>query len=300
MVSHKKRFTDPLGSYLPALERNVLKHRAMGMLLVMFYAEELKHDVLDRIQTTDRLMGRLKKGASLERVPKGTKNPVDKALNALVADGAMTVSEKTEIVKLIDYRNIIAHQMHNLLLDLSPDRLARERIEYATKPLPKYNYNAVVRLRHFLDLLEGLYETHHYATTLRFDRMLFRSAERALLEEMKRLDRKISRLANVRRKKIESLNAELSLVGTEFTRDLHPQHPLNQYDDKRLTKRGVEICYRLFDLGMSTMAVAHLTGLSLVSARRRRQTWKNVGGKHRKKINIADIPHRKFRRRYDD
>jgi hypothetical protein len=43
-----KRFTDPLGSKLPALEQNILKYRAMEMLLVMFCAEELKRDVLDR------------------------------------------------------------------------------------------------------------------------------------------------------------------------------------------------------------------------------------------------------------
>jgi len=34
-----------LGAKLPALERNILKHRAMEMLLVMFYTEELKRDV---------------------------------------------------------------------------------------------------------------------------------------------------------------------------------------------------------------------------------------------------------------
>jgi hypothetical protein len=49
-----KRFTDPLGSTLPALEQNILKYRAMEMLLVMFYAEELKREVLDCIQTSDR------------------------------------------------------------------------------------------------------------------------------------------------------------------------------------------------------------------------------------------------------
>lgn len=43
------------------------------MILVLFYAEELKRDVLDTIQATDSL-------AATQRVPKGTKNPVDKAL----------------------------------------------------------------------------------------------------------------------------------------------------------------------------------------------------------------------------
>jgi hypothetical protein len=70
-----KRFTDPLGSKLPALEQNILKCRAMEMLLVIFYAEELKRGVLNRIQTTDQLMSRLQDGTTVaDRVPKGTKN----------------------------------------------------------------------------------------------------------------------------------------------------------------------------------------------------------------------------------
>ena len=99
----RRRFTDPLGSKLPALEQNILKYRAMEMLLVLFYAEELKRDVLNRIRTTDRLRSEAQgDGTASERVPKGSKNPVDKALNALVADRAITADEKVEIVKLID------------------------------------------------------------------------------------------------------------------------------------------------------------------------------------------------------
>ena len=59
-LMHKLRFTDPLGSTLPALEQNILKYRAMQMLLVMFYAEELKREILDRIQATDGWLVRVK------------------------------------------------------------------------------------------------------------------------------------------------------------------------------------------------------------------------------------------------
>jgi len=54
---------------------------------------------------------------------------------------------------------------------------------------------------------------------------------------------------------------------------MHPRHPLNRYDDGRLTGCGVEICYRLFDIGKSAMAVVHLTGLSLVAACKRQRMW---------------------------
>lgn len=98
------RYTDPLGSRLPAFERNILKLRAMQMLLIMFYAEELKRQVLDLIQTTDRLRVRFKPAEFKERVPEGAKRPLPKALNALIDDGAINDDEKNEIVSLIDYR----------------------------------------------------------------------------------------------------------------------------------------------------------------------------------------------------
>jgi hypothetical protein len=299
MVS--KQFTDLYGSKLPALEQNILKHRAMEMLLVMFYAEELKRGVLNRIQNTDRLMSRLRDGdAAPERVPIGTKNAVDKALSALVTDHALTTEQKTEIVGLIDYRNVIGHQMHNLLLDLSPERIARDMITYLPERLPKYDYRAVTRLRYFLDLFDGLYRTHHYIMELNFDRMLFESAERTFLAELKKLERKISRLAKIRQVQIKILNAELSLKGTELKGDLAPRHPLSQYDNGRLTKLGVEVCYRLFEMGKSTLAVAHLTGLSLTATRKRRKIWATLGGGHRAKVDISTIPRRKFYARYGD
>ena len=296
-----KQFTDPYGTKLLALEQNILKHRAMEMLLVMFYAEELKRGVLNRIQNTDRLMSRFRDGnAELERVPIGTKNAVDNALAALVTDHAITAEQKTEIVGLIDYRNVIGHQMHNLLLDVSPERIARDMITYLPERLPKYNYKAVTRLRYFLDLLDGLYRTHHYVMELNLDRMLFKSAEKTFLAELKRLELKISRLGKIRQAQIEILNSELSLKGTELKGDLDPRHPLSRYDNGRLTKLGIEICYRLFDMGKSLMAVAHLTGLSLTATRKRRKIWAALGGRHRAKADIAAIPHRKFYARYDD
>jgi hypothetical protein len=268
------------------------------MLLVIFYAEELKRDVLNCIQTTDELMNRLPNGKLAPvRVPKGTKNPVDKALKALVLDRVITPTEKEEIVKLIDYRNAVAHQMHNLLADISPERGTRQLIMFHPSKLPKYDYDAVERLRHFHNILDGL---HGYVRELDFNKLLFGSAEKIFLSEIKRLKLRVRGLSNQRQTKIKVLNSELSLKGTKLRGDADPQHPLSKYDDGRLTKRGVEICYRLFDMGKSAMAVAHLTGLSLTAARKRMKMWKAIGGENRTKVNIETLPHRKFYARHDD
>ncbi len=179
---HKPRFTDPLGSALPALEQNVLKYRAMEMILVMFYAEELKREVLDRIQTSDRWLAKMKKG-HVERAPKGVKNPVEKALSALVMDGAINSAEKKEIVELIDYRNVVAHQMHNVLGDLSPIRYARSLAMFGSGT-SKYNYKAVERLQHYHKHFDEMYKTHNYVMTMSMNSLLFRAAEKAFLSEI--------------------------------------------------------------------------------------------------------------------
>jgi hypothetical protein len=296
-----KHYTDPLGSKLPALEQNILKLRAMEMMLVLFYAEELRREVLDLIRATDGLKSRLAKDNHPPvRVPSDAKNPLDKALNALVSDRAITAAEKKEIVGLIDYRNVVAHQMHNLFVDLSPERVARQMVAFSPDRLPKYNFDAVRRLPYFLKKLRGLYRTHHYVTTLRFDGLIFKSAERAFLAKIKRLDRKIVRLLKSRQSQIKQINSELILTGSGLEDEFDPQHPLSHYDDGRLTKRGVEICYRLFDMRKSAMSVAHLTGLSLKAAKKRQKMWTASGGAQRMKVEIATIPHRKFYRRYDD
>lgn len=95
-----------------------------------------------------------------------------------------------------------------------------------------------------------------------------------------------------------ALRAELDLRGTELVGDLSPRFPPNHYPDryygddliascKRLTKRGAEICYRLYDLGKSPLAVAYLMGMSLAAANRRKQSWLKAGGITRVRADIV-------------
>lgn len=90
-------------------------------------------------------------------MPKGVKNPVGKALDALVLDGAITSGDKAEIVRLIDFRNLIGHEVHDLVGDLSTERYAREVAAIHPERLSKYDYEAVDRLRHFHGRRAGLW-----------------------------------------------------------------------------------------------------------------------------------------------
>ncbi len=115
-----RHYEDPRGSHLPALEQNILRYRAIEMVLALFYAEDLRKAIIGCVQTTDRLRNRLDdKVGQHERVPAGAKKPLQKALKALAADQVFTEDEMIQIEKLIDYRNDIAHRLEELNADIS-------------------------------------------------------------------------------------------------------------------------------------------------------------------------------------
>lgn len=286
-----KRYTDPLGSRLPALERNMLTLRAIQIMLVLFHVEEIKRKAVDLIQTTETLRARFSKGQVVEqRVPKGARNATEKALRALVDDGAITASDKDEIVGLIDYRNAIGHRVHNLVADLSSERLAREVGMFAPERLRPFDYEAVDNLRRLSRKLSETFRTHYYAMTYSTNALIFEGIERTMLDEIKRLKRKITRLDRVRNTQIRALNAELRVTGKEFVGELEPGHPRNRRSNGRLTVRGEEICYRLYDRGRSPMAVAHLMGMTLRAAANRKVTWMAIGGRNRPRRSIEGLP----------
>lgn len=289
-------FLDPLGSRLPALECNLLKLRSAQMVLVLFYAEQLKAMVLSLIQGTDRFLART---GRVERVPKGTKNPVGKCLDALEVDGALSADEKAEIRRLIDYRNSVGHDIHELVADITTERSVRRSLAFMPDSFARYDYEAVERLQHFLKLLRERQGTHHYIGTLGFDGLQFRSAEQVFLKEIELLRRKIAKQWKARQQQIDVLNEEMrsAVIENEVT---NPRHPANQYDDGRLTRRGQEVCYRLFDQGLSPTAVAHLMGLKLTSARIRQRRWLGIGGKERGAVDFSKLPERKYYRHNDD
>ena len=72
--------------------------------------------------------------------------------------------------------------------------------------------------------------------------------------------------------------------------DLDPNNPANKYEVgglMKLTPRGVEVCYRLFDAGKSRYAVASLMQISFGAATHRYAAWKKLGGLNRAKQPLS-------------
>jgi hypothetical protein len=294
----KSLYASPLGGRIPALEQNIIQYRAMEMVLALFYAEDLRKSIIGCVRTTDRFL-RDEGSRARERIPPEAKNPLKKALNALKADGIINEKEKAEIKELIDYRNEIAHRLENLNADISHIRFVKDMIRLGASRRPKYNYQAVERLSYYRNLISER-TSGKYVQMLSMAPLVFETTEITLKSGLKRLSRKIERQLAIRKQEITKLNTEFSLEGTGLTDELHPRHPYNKHDSGKLTSRGIEVCYRLFDIGKSSLAVAHIMQVSLATARRREKMWRQEGGKKRPQKDVNSMQIRRFYRTDDD
>jgi hypothetical protein len=258
------------GARLPALERNLLKYRALEMMVVLFQVEHLREFVLDSIRATDRF-----RRPRNPRIPPDAKKVYEKAWAILVADGILTQAESDEIQGLVDYRNIIAHEIQWLVCDVGDTRFARD---YAGWRGVKYDYKAAAKLKHYRDKIEGGFTAKGYIMSLSLDSVAFAAAEKTYEQEVQRLQRKITHQLDVRNEEIRMLKAELRKHDSALPFEAHPSHPLNKTANGRLTKRGVDTCYRLFAENTSTLAVAHLMRISYRAAVKRRRAWEKVRG----------------------
>jgi hypothetical protein len=178
--------------------------------------------------------------------------------------------------------------------DISRDHWAISHVAYFA---PTYKGEALDRLRAYRNSLSER-AGERLLLTYTGDRMLFEFAEHAFEQDLKRLDRLIKKQIARERERYQAINAELDLQGTGLVDDLAPRFTYNYRLDRHLdgddyipathhlTKRGVEICYRLFDLGKSPMAVAYLMGMTLRSAERRQRSWIKAGGVQRVRAEV--------------
>lgn len=282
----------PKGSRLPALEQNILKYRALEMIIILFYVENLKRFVLDSIRFTDRICR-----PNNQRIPVGAKKVYEKAWAILVAEGILSQDESDEVQRIVNYRNDIGHRVHELTCDLSHDPFARRFSQW--KGI-KYDYQALKKLKSYKEKIERGLESS-YGVPLSDDHMLFVAAEKTYEQELRRLDLKIKRQLAERDEENNRLKVEMALEDSGLLDVFDPDHeetapteslrvlnllnyPSNKAPNGALTKRGKDMCYWLFDHGRSALAVAYLMQLSHPTAVKHRRVWEKQKADCGKKI----------------
>lgn len=310
-------YNDPRGGQASSLERNILRYRAAETALYLHVAQEVRDFMLQTIhphaaKTTptplpmkseeQRLKGVLRSlildaelagkvtaddartlRNQVSRDPKEGKK-LRRAFACAVEQGMFTQDEADELQDLLGYRNDIAHRIHEIMADITRDQWSLEMLEF--RP-PAYKSDAFDRLQAFYLSLSARAKSVTFVLDLSL--LSFDHAEKVYKEELRRLEKVISRQIARENQRMRQIRAECDLAGTELQGELHPRHYLNHYHNGydgapntgHLTKRGAEICYRLFDMGKSPIAVAYLMGIGLQSANRRKKRWQEAGGAKR-------------------
>lgn len=165
---------------LKALEKNVLKYRAIQMVLLLHEYESLKRYIIGSIRCTDRLAR-----PDDPRIPVGCKQPMEKALNILVDADIISAVEKSHIKEYGAFRNRIGHEVHRLVADVS-DIYSTHDHECL------HDYWALIRLERLRAKIErGM--APRIIQEVGLSGPMFEQAELSYKEELERLDKKIQR-----------------------------------------------------------------------------------------------------------
>lgn len=199
-MSHRAKLSAEIYS---TAGKSVLKLRAFEMVLMLFYVEDLKRAVVESIRSTPRTAAQL---------PDGIKDLHKKAWKVLVRDNIITETEREDVEQLIEYRNVIAHQVHHLTSDVG---------EFAEGIHPKYKPDALASLAKYrkkiIDRLAG-----RYVLSLSFRGLLFQTAEKTYKEELKRLRRKVGKQVAKAKREIDRANTAMRAIPTALRDEFVP------------------------------------------------------------------------------
>lgn len=177
-----------MATKLKALEKNILKYRALQTVLLLHEMESLRELIIGSIRSTDKIRNSISDADP--ELPDGVKKPFQKALNILVSKGIITENESADIQEINEIRNIAAHSIHELVIDITDS----QRNFLSDR---KYDYEALKRLEIHKDKIEkGLRYSHVILLSLRG--VYFDQASETYKEELARLDRKIHRQYQLR------------------------------------------------------------------------------------------------------
>ena len=195
---------------LPELERCMIRHRALQIILIIYHAEELKQEVVETVNAQGRLKGAVSDDDRQPEEDAPDRKKVKCAFDCLVKDGVLTPDERREMVTLIGRRNSIAHHLDQVSPDLIAVSWVRDHLAFL------HDYEAFDRLDVMRRLLEERTIAKHYAGVTSMRGIFFEATERALRYDINRLDRRIRKLVRERHAAIQALNYEQSFEGTEL------------------------------------------------------------------------------------
>ncbi|AZD00716.1 hypothetical protein [Pseudomonas chlororaphis] len=254
----------PHGLAPTTLEADILKLRAFEMVLILFYMEDLKAFIIDSIETTHEINGTAS--------PLPLKKKMDAARKLLVVEGCISQAESDEILRLVNYRNTIGHQIHALTCDIGAYSELGDFDPNTYEPVRKYDYSAAKGARQLRKKVsEGMAKKFSLRASL--NGLRFEAAERIYLTEIQRLTRKVNKRIRQFNETIVGTAAVIRKIPAAVLDRAQPGHPRNIKNNGTLSESGVNCIFQLFDVGVTPLAVAYLMRVSVRSANAWHKKW---------------------------
>ncbi len=252
-------YYSPIGNEIRVLEKNILKYRIFEMTIYLFKAESFKNYLDSVVESIKLNHSELIRGLELS----AKKNKQIEQI--LVKLDIVDIEQYEEIIKLIDYRNDIAHRIHYLTADLTNQRNWEFLSEIG---IASYKYQMIKKLEMFQDIIkENLRKKG--ISILGIDQLIFSNTEKVLIKEMKILYKKINIQFKERKKQNEKINKKIDSINNEDMQKY--QDPNNFLNNGCLSKEGIENCNLLFRKGFDDYTISYILRLSLKSVRKRRK-----------------------------
>lgn len=245
------------------LESNELKARALEMILILFYMEDLKEFVLKSISSTSEF----RKTDLLNMIDKDSKDkPFEKARALLVSEKIINQEESDEIKKLVDYRNHIGHRVYQLTVDVG----AYSDLDI----IPQYDYTAVKRAQELRSkVINGM--GRKFILAMSFNTLAFDAAETVYRKEIDRLKKKINKGILELNKEISEINKFIKSIPKSALEATHPNNPDNYKKNGTLSPHGIRCVCTLFDFQATPLAVSYIMRCSYNTASSWYKKWKN-------------------------
>ncbi|HFP9406109.1 TPA: hypothetical protein ACHOZF_003710 [Raoultella planticola] len=261
----------PHGRTVTTLESDVLKLRALEMVLVLFYVENLKDFIISSIKVTKSLRKILD-----SKEPTANSNEqigFKEAHELLILEGVITQEESLQLREMIDYRNTIGHEIHRITIDVGAySNLAKYDLPNGQK-IANYNCSAVQHIQDLRNKVERKMMEKSFCFELSFDTLAFNAAEQTYLKEIKRLKRKVNDGVDRLNVTIEATNKIINNIPREVMDAIQPGHPKNTKMNGTFSPEGMNGMFMLYDAKATPLAAAYIMRVSYRTALKWHKKW---------------------------
>lgn len=261
----------PHGRTVTTLEADVLKLRALEMVLVLFYVENLKGFIISSVKLTKRL----RKIPDNITPEKNNEEQISfkKAHELLISEGVITQEESEQLKEMIDYRNTIGHEIHRITIDIGAyANLAEYDLPNGHK-IAKYNYSAVQRVQNLRKKIERKMMEKSFSFELSFNTLAFDAAEQAYLKEIKRLKKKVNAGIDKLNITIETTNKIIRNIPRKVMDTIQPGHPKNTKSNGTFSAEGAKGILMLYDAKATPLAASYIMRVSYRTASKWYKEW---------------------------